>query len=247
MSRTIVIGDVHSNLPALQAVIADAGEADAWLCIGDTVGYGPYPNESVRLVSGLEALAVAGNHDLGCTGVIPTWSFNPEARQACEWTGQALDRESRDYLLSIERRERGADFLLVHGSPMDPVWEYVLSSAAARANFGAFDQRLCFHGHTHVPAVFVLKEERAGAGAVELITPEDGRVIELQTGVRYMVNVGSVGQPRDGDPRACYVEYDEAGGVLTYRRVSYSVRDVQERMEEEGLPEFLARRLAIGR
>ncbi len=251
MAFRAVIGDVHGNLPALQAVIAAAGGgAEGWICIGDTVGYGPFPNECLSLVRSLEARAVVGNHDLGSLGAIDLARFNPEARMACEWTARVLEPDGSAYLSSLPERASFEDLLVVHGSPRDPVWEYVLSPASARACFTEFAEETCLHGHSHVPAVFRLRTSRPGPGEApvpEALQPADGEVVELEEGSRLMVNVGSVGQPRDGDPRACFVEYDAGAGTVTYRRVEYPVRDVQESMEEAGLPRFLIERLSVGR
>jgi diadenosine tetraphosphatase ApaH/serine/threonine PP2A family protein phosphatase len=250
LSRTCVIGDVHSNLPALEAVIAAAGECDSWLCIGDLVGYGPDPNECVARVTELGALCVAGNHDLGSTGSIDLASFNRDARAACEWTGRVLDRPARSFLESLESRREGDGWLMVHASPRDPVWEYVLSKAQAYHNFLEFDQGLCFHGHSHAPAVFRWSAEAQDAddfAAVEVAVPADGDEIPLEAGFRFLVNVGSVGQPRDYDPRACHVIHDRDRAVLEYHRVTYPVAEVQARMEGLGLPSFLVERLSFGR
>jgi diadenosine tetraphosphatase ApaH/serine/threonine PP2A family protein phosphatase len=246
-----ILGDVHGNLPALQAVISAAGDgAEGWACIGDTVGYGPYPNECLSLVRGLDSKAVAGNHDLGSLGAIDLSRFNMDARLACEWTGGTLELDGSAYLGSLPQRLDAGECLLVHGSPRDPVWEYVLTPNVALACFSAFSQHTCFHGHSHQPAVFRLRQEDFEEGrtpALDLILPQDGEVIELAEGFRFLVNVGSVGQPRDADPRACYVEYDRCAGTVTYRRVEYPILEVQQRMEEVGLPRFLIERLSLGR
>ncbi len=250
MSRTCIIGDVHSNLPALEAVLSGAGECDSWLCIGDLVGYGPDPNGCVSRMIELGALCVAGNHDLGSLGAIDLVSFNRDARAACEWTGRVLDEAGRAFLGSLESRRVGESWLMVHASPRDPVWEYVLSKSQAYHSFLEFDQRLCFHGHSHAPAVFRWSTEAQAAddfAAVEVAVPGDGEEIALEEGYRFMVNVGSVGQPRDSDPRSCYVIHDPDRGVLEYHRISYPVAEVQARMEDLGLPTFLIQRLSFGR
>lgn len=250
MAKIAVIGDVHGNMPALEAVLSQCDGCDAVWCVGDTVGYGPYPNECASKVRGLGAIAVAGNHDLGSLGKIDLLSFNTYARRACEWTGEVLSGDARDYLDSLPLRKRvDDDVLLVHGSPRDPVWEYVLNMGQALEVFGSFDERICFHGHSHSPLVFA--SVAGGTGdreepAAETVVPGDGYRLKLESGRRYLVNVGSVGQPRDGDPRACYVLFDQDEGIITYRRAPYPVAKVQAKMEEEGLPELLATRLADG-
>jgi predicted phosphodiesterase len=249
LSRIGVIGDLHANLPALQAVLADAEKCDEWLCIGDIVGYGPFPNECLELVRDLGARAVLGNHDLGSTGKIDLASFNAHAREACRWTGSVLQDSARACLDTLDSRLSGEKWMMVHASPRDPVWEYVLSKAQAYSNFLEFPQKLCFHGHTHAPAVFRWSAEAQEANdstSVEVTIPGDGTEIEVDEDHRFLVNVGSVGQPRDGDPRSCYVIFDESRQLLEYHRVSYRIDDVQERMAAVGLPVFLIDRLADG-
>jgi predicted phosphodiesterase len=244
LSRICVIGDVHGNLPALEAVLARIGDCDAFWCVGDTVGYGPFPNECARRVEELDATSVAGNHDLGSLGEISLYDFSVHARIACEWTGRHLEERAREYLGSQPLRQNPMpDSLIVHGSPRDPVWEYVLSSREAAMNFDESSETVCFHGHSHAPAVFLLGHDRK----VDLIIPEDRTELLLEDGCRYLINVGSVGQPRDGDPRSCCVIYEAERRLITYRRVAYPVKEVQQKMAEVGLPSFLIRRLAVGR
>jgi diadenosine tetraphosphatase ApaH/serine/threonine PP2A family protein phosphatase len=214
------------------------------------VGYGPDPNGCVRLIQSLGAVAVSGNHDLGAIGSIDLWAFNNDAREACEWTGRVLEGSARTYLETLESIGADDELLLVHGSPRDPIWEYVLSSHQAYENFLEFEQKLCFHGHSHVPAVFrwsVESQRDDDLRAIELTVPVDGDKIDIEEGYRFMINVGSVGQPRDGDPRSCYVIYDISRDKIEYHRVAYEVERVQESMEEAGLPVFLINRLAYGR
>lgn len=244
MDRICVFGDVHGNLPALEAVLGQVGACDAFWCVGDTVGYGPFPNESIRRVEELGAISVAGNHDLGSIGSISLFDFNVHARVACEWTGLNLEEQTREYIGSQPLKQKPIPYVLVlHGSPRDPVWEYVVFSQEATLNFVEFSEIVCFHGHSHAPAVFLLNPERR----VDLVVPEDGTEVVLEDGFRYLINVGSVGQPRDGDPRACYAIYHQEQAVVSYHRVAYPVVEVQQRMAEVGLPAFLIRRLASGR
>lgn len=243
MSRILVIGDLHGNLPAFEAVLDDAGEHDACWVVGDIVGYGPYPNECIMKVMGLDAVTVAGNHDLGALGAIDLIDFNLYARIACEWTGLVLDPQYREFLDSRPLTVRaGDDNLLVHGSPLDPVWEYVLSVEEAAQSFKSFAESICFHGHSHVPSVFVSTDNGTRMSA----PPFDSDTVQVEEDKRYLINVGSVGQPRDGDPRACYVTLDTASGLIQFHRIEYPVSTVQERMGEVGLPEFLGKRLEIG-
>lgn len=250
MSRIGIIADVHSNLPALSAVTSHADRIDEWWCLGDTVGYGPWPNECIAFLKRLGAKTVAGNHDLGVVGGISLERFNRDARIACEWTGRVLDAIDAGWLAGLPERltPTGAGALLVHGSPRDPLWEYILSAEAAAANFKLFEGALCFNGHSHVPALYSLPSgARAAAGVPEATETADGEVTRMRDGERYLVNAGSVGQPRDGDPRACYVVLDTIDGWFAFHRVAYDISVTQARMEEEGLPVFLARRLALGR
>lgn len=244
MARIGILSDVHGNRPALDAVFSHAGECDTWWCAGDTVGYGPYPDECALMLEGVGAASVAGNHDLGAIGSISLESFNSLAREACRWTGARLGVEVRAYLDSLPPvLETAPDTVLVHGSYTDPVWEYVLSATRARNNFEAYAHRLCFNGHSHVPVVFT----RGPGGDIDTIIPTDGARIALEEDIRYMVNAGSVGQPRDGDPRACYIIYNTDEEVLFYHRVEYPVAETQARIIEEGLPRLLAERIAHGR
>lgn len=155
MSRICVFGDVHGSLPAFEAVLAQAGDCDAFWCVGDTVGYGPFPNESARRVEELGAVCVAGNHDLGSLGKISLFDFNVHARTACEWTGRNLEEQTRGYLESLHLGQYPMPgCAIVHGSPREPVWEYIVSSQEAAMNFGESSEAVCFHGHSHAPAVF---------------------------------------------------------------------------------------------
>ncbi len=247
MSRTGIIGDVHGNLPALEAVIS-AAECDSWLCVGDIVGYGPQPNECTGRVMELGALAVVGNHDLGSIDMLSLAPFNQDARRACEWTRRVLDRRARDFLGSLPGKLSDKDTLLVHASPRDPAWEYVLTETQAYENLLEFEEHLCFNGHSHVPEVFSIGiDGEPDLDDVQSLTPDNGESVEIESCRRYMANVGSIGQPRDGDPRACYVVLDSDRGLLSYHRVPYEVSRTQLAMEEAGLPSFLIRRLSVGR
>lgn len=238
-----VIGDVHGNLPALEAVLEKAGDCDDFWCIGDTVGYGPFPDECINEVRLTCPVSVAGNHDLGSIGKISLDSFNADARVACEWTGRIITDESRLYLDGLPMRHETGGVLLVHGSPRNPIWEYVISTREAAPNLEAMTEPLCFHGHSHAPAVFARKD----GDYLRMGPLGDGTAVELLEGAKYLVNVGSVGQPRDGDARACYVEYRPDERMVSYHRVEYPIERTQKMMEEAGLPGFLIGRLAIGR
>jgi predicted phosphodiesterase len=238
-----ILGDIHGNLPALEAVLEHAGTLDGWLCVGDIVGYGPFPNECIDRVRGLDARCVTGNHDLGSTGLLDLSFFNVFARIACEWTNAALEPEAREWLSSLPAIDRAPDRpLIVHGSVRDPVWEYVMRTSVAAYNFELFNEALCFNGHTHVPMIFAFSGGHASE--VEVF---DGLSLDLLDGTRYMANFGSVGQPRDLDARACYCVLYPERKVLEYHRVEYPFERTQSRMSQEGLPEPLITRLAYGR
>jgi len=252
LSEIGIVADIHANLPAAEAVLRHAGDLDAWWCAGDTVGYGPFPNECISLVSRLEAACVVGNHDLGSIGAISLERFNPDARLANEWTRGVLGELEAACIagLATARSLLHDAALLVHGSPRDPVWEYILSPEQAYRSFLKLENRLCFHGHSHSPAVFrwpLEAQESGDRDALEFAMPSDALQIELEEGTRYLIDAGSVGQPRDGDPRACYVTFRPEEGALSFHRVEYDVQSVQKKMEEVGLPAFLSSRLAVGR
>ncbi|MBN1288986.1 MAG: metallophosphoesterase family protein [Actinobacteria bacterium] len=251
MTKIGITGDIHGNRTALRAVIKHGVGCDVWWCVGDLVGYGPDPNHCLEIIGSLGAFTVAGNHDLGSIGRISIESFNDDARTACEWTSGTLTQPNMDLLGKLPVKLSPAhDILLSHGGPVDPVWNYIFSSEEAGLNFISFKERLCFHGHSHVPMVFRTEKEGVNIGAradVEYIPPEWGVPVELREDSRYLINVGSVGQPRDNDPRACYVIFDPDEDMITFHRVEYSIEEVQERMAFAGLPERLIVRLAVGK
>jgi predicted phosphodiesterase len=238
--RVAVISDVHANRHALESVLA-AVEHDApdeiW-CLGDLVGYGPRPNECCASVAERASVCLAGNHDLVVLGTLGLDDFAGDAAAAAAWTRRALDDESRAFLGSLESEARVEEAALFHGSGRDPVWEYVLSEEAAWWTFQATTEPLVLVGHSHVPlAISLAGDELAGGIA------SGGTEIELD-GARWLFNPGSVGQPRDGDPRAAYLLLE--GGRASFRRVEYPVEQTQTEMRDAGLPEPLAERLAFG-
>jgi predicted phosphodiesterase len=239
--RYAILADIHSNLDAFEAVlrdIDDKGGANELWCLGDVVGYGPDPSECIALLLRHPHLCVAGNHDWAAIGKIDIRDFNPHAAEACRWTGGRLTPEDIDYLEGLPLRLESGDFTIVHGSPREPIWEYVMSAAAAEENFACFETKYCLIGHSHVPAVFELSDN--SCSLEEMASP-------LKLGERRLiVNCGSVGQPRDGDPRAAYAIYDAGEQVINHYRVQYDVARVQQRMVSLGLPRFLAERLGHG-
>jgi diadenosine tetraphosphatase ApaH/serine/threonine PP2A family protein phosphatase len=242
--RYAVLSDVHANLEALEVVLADIASRgpDAIICLGDFVGYGPDPNACVERLRGSVAGAVVGNHDLAALERADISMFNPHARAAILWTRDRLSEGVRQYLGDLPRELRRDAFLAVHGSPRDPTDEYLFDAATARASFDGVEFRLGLVGHTHVPGVFIDDGERVTARP---LIPDE--VLDLRPAHRYLINVGSVGQPRDGDPRAAYLWLDEGASRAHLVRLAYSVPYTQEKMRAAGLPEVLVERLAYGR
>ncbi|MDY6908280.1 MAG: metallophosphoesterase family protein [Chloroflexota bacterium] len=239
--RCAIVADIHGNLAALEAVLRDIeerGGCDQIWCLGDIVGYGPQPTECIARIRQSGALCVAGNHDWAAIGKIPITDFNPDAAQACRWTSQQLCREDVAYLDRLPLTEVSGEFTIVHGSPREPIWEYVLSTGIAEANLPFFRTRYCLIGHSHVPLAF----EQRGK---ECLLKEMLSELWLGEG-RLLINPGSVGQPRDGDPRASYAILDDGEGVVRYHRVPYEIAETQEKMVMAGLPLFLATRLSYG-
>ncbi len=242
--RYAVFSDVHANFEALEAVLRDAAShaPDAFVCLGDIVGYGPDPNECVAGVRGLGGAAIAGNHDLAAIGALDLETFTPLARAAIEWTMTVLSDGARRFLTSLPLRFETPAFLAVHGSPRDPVEEYVLDLPTALAVFTESAFTLCLVGHSHLPGAFVLR--RDGRVGARMLPP--GEAVRLSRTSRYIINVGSVGQPRDGDPRASYLLLDTDARAATLRRVDYPIAATQAKMAARGLPEMLAQRLSAG-
>ncbi|MGI8915930.1 MAG: metallophosphoesterase family protein [Chloroflexota bacterium] len=240
--RIAVISDIHGNLPALQAVIADAGTVDTWWCLGDITGYGANPNECVRCVRDLGGVVLAGNHDVAAIGLASIPSFNNHAARCLRWTARVLEPDQRTFLREVAelpvRLERDR-FTLVHASPRDPVWEYVATGREALENFPFFSSQYCLVGHTHVAAAY---DDRGRNVMGDLIGP--GQPLADR---RLLCNPGAVGQPRDGDWRASYLLLDDDGPGWEWRRVAYDVADAAARIRAAGLPEVEAARLSLGR
>jgi diadenosine tetraphosphatase ApaH/serine/threonine PP2A family protein phosphatase len=238
--RVALLSDIHANLVALDAVLDAAGPVDAIWHLGDTVGYGPDPNGVVARLAEVGAVGVRGNHDAAACGGREIEWFNPDARAAMEWTRTAIAAPTAAWLEALPERLVADGFTLVHGSPRDPIWEYITSIPVARANLAVLPTPVGLFGHTHVPAAF-----RDRDGDVEAILASDGDGIALDDG-RLLVNPGSVGQPRDGDPAASFAEIDTVARELTWRRIRYDVVAVQAQMRRAGLPPRLVERLAHG-
>lgn len=238
--RVVVLSDVHANLHALEAVLEAVAPFDALWVLGDSVGYGPRPDEVIDRLADAGAIGVRGNHDAAAIGELPTHDFNALAREALEWTSRTIAPQTRDWLAALPERRVEEGFTLVHGSPRDPLWEYLLSVPAARLSFAALDTPDCLVGHTHLPLVF-----REDDGHVQVLAPSDGSRLELDER-RCILNPGSTGQPRDGDPRACAMLLDTTGRVVEWRRIPYPIERTQAEMRQARLPDPLIRRLEQG-
>ncbi|MGA3058248.1 MAG: metallophosphoesterase family protein [Candidatus Limnocylindrales bacterium] len=242
--RVAVLADIHSNLQALDAVLASIGTVDALWHLGDVVGYGPEPDGVVQRLRDAAAVGVRGNHDDAVCGGATIESFNPDARTAAEWTRWRIGEQTRDYLEALPEMfvPDGSDFTLVHGSPRDPIFEYLVSPRAAQECLAVIDTSHCLVGHTHIPTVF--RQRRRGGIAAMVVAPESRLQLDDR---RAVFNPGSVGQPRDGNPSASYLILDTAAGHATWRRVPYDIGATQAAMLVAGLPPGLARRLSFGR
>jgi len=242
--RYAIIADIHANLVAFTAVLDDiehrGGVEELW-CLGDVVGYGPEPSECIQLLRQNNHVCIAGNHDWAATGKIDTSDFNADAAAACQWTVRQLTAEDVDYLNNLTLMIEKDDFTLAHGSPREPIWEYLLSIEAARENFDYFKSRFCLVGHSHQPLVFT--SDKSGACSVSMFPSGDGLLLGED---RLIINPGGVGQPRDGDPRASYAIYDSESRKIRLYRVAYDIGATQAKMVAQGLPTRLVARLTYG-
>jgi predicted phosphodiesterase len=242
--RVAVVADIHANLEAFRSVLEDArtgGPIDAVWSLGDLVGYGPEPSACIALLRSYPHWTVAGNHDLAATGAIGIDDFNPFAAEAARWTASTLSEVEKLWLRGLPEVLVQDDFTLVHGSLRDPVWEYLVSPAAAEAHFALQTTPFSLVGHSHIPLCF--KENGAWVDAEAL---QDGETVELG-GNRLILNPGGVGQPRDGDSRASYATLDTEARRWQLHRVAYNIAATQRKMLAVGLPEYLIERLARGR
>jgi diadenosine tetraphosphatase ApaH/serine/threonine PP2A family protein phosphatase len=243
--RVAILTDIHSNLPALEAVLAgidDAGIERRW-CLGDVVGYGAQPDECAELVSERCELSLVGNHDLAVTGEISTEVFSASAAAAVEWTRSNCEQSTIDFLKGLEPQHTEHEVGLYHASPRDPVWEYVLAVDQARECIAEQSARVSLIGHSHVALWFSDGEGLPGADGGG--QAEGGREIDLSSD-RWLLNPGSVGQPRDGDPRAAWLELETDKWVATYHRVQYDIDRAAKAIRDASLPEHLADRLYVG-
>ena len=242
--RIAVVSDIHSNLVALEAVLQALPSHDQLWCLGDTIGYGPRPNECLTHMRERATYVLTGNHDLASLGEVSLADFNALARQANEWNNHQLQDDLRAYLherpatLTVE-----PDATLAHASPRDPIWEYILDVGTAQENLRYFSTSLCLVGHSHVPTIFIKRPN----GRLEFGHAPEEYVVQMRPGARYIFNPGSVGQPRDGDPRAAYALWDTTTGEFRFDRVPYDVAATQSQMRQAGLPALLIERLQYGR
>ncbi len=258
--RILIVSDVHANFVALEAVlrhVEHGGAIDGLWNLGDSVGYGPQPSECIARLRELGEVSVVGNHDLAAAGAMGTTEFNPDAATAAKWTAERLSPDEKSFLAGLPQvlsppdlslkagaSESGEEFTLVHGTLREPVWEYLYSYEAAAAHLRLQRSPYSLVGHTHVPAL-VVEDQRLPRGC-ELFRIEDGHSVPLG-GHKLVINPGSVGQPRDGNPLAACAVYDTTEATVTLHRVEYDIRATQELMEEAGLPRWLIERLSVGR
>ncbi|MCJ7585787.1 MAG: metallophosphatase family protein [Anaerolineales bacterium] len=243
MTRILVISDIHANLTALEAVLADAGEVDETWCLGDLVGYGPDPNECIHRIRSLPKLTcLIGNHDTAAIGNLALVSFNHDARRSLVWHKETVTKKNLTFLTGLPSDVVVCgEVSLAHGSPRDPIWEYVMNALTARINLGFFSTPWCFIGHSHMQVVF---QQCARRDSVDIVVLPPGEGYELTE--RAILNPGSVGQPRDRNPRAAYALFYPEKNIWEPRRVEYDIQAVKTRILEAGLPPRHAERLAGG-
>ncbi|PIV18543.1 MAG: metallophosphoesterase [Elusimicrobia bacterium CG03_land_8_20_14_0_80_50_18] len=238
-----IFSDIHGNLPAFEAVLTFLeGKVEKYVCCGDIVGYGPYPNECVEKISELsDAICVAGNHDWAVLGLEDLSKFNDEARASLEWTKKKLSPASASFLMGLDYKLAGAHFIAVHGSLIDPLDQYVKTAEDYIPSMKKQDRNILFVGHSHQPLYF-----RGTGGSVDFGAFIPLKPVDIEAHSKYLINVGSVGQPRDGNPRAACVIYDEDAREAVLHRIEYDVPSVQKAVLDAGLPPDLAERLGKG-
>jgi len=238
----LVLSDIHGNHTALDAVLKDAGKVDEIWCLGDLLGYGPDPNDVVKKIRSLKNCScLLGNHDAAVLGKMDLEAFNRDARLSVEWNQRELKADNLAFIKSLPEKLVMNEATLVHGSPRNPVWEYVLDWQIAMYNFEFFETDFCFIGHTHIPVVFEMTEDESNYH-LEILNPTGP--VELKP--RAIINPGSVGQPRDRDSRAAYALYDTQTRLWYPKRITYDISSVQERIYKARLPERNAIRLVDG-
>ena len=232
--RYAIVSDIHANLEALQKAleIIDTRSIDSIICLGDSVGYGASPNEVLDILRARCECILIGNHDEAAIDISLATGFNPYARAAAEWTAKELTEEHKEFLKTLPQEYHAGDVLFVHSSPHEPAeWHYVISTSDAQMNFRFFEEQICFVGHSHVPGVF----------------SEDVWTRKVARGTRFIINIGSVGQPRDNDPRISFGIFDTDTWEYENIRSEYDVRTASEKIRKQGLPKMLAERILEGR
>lgn len=240
--RYAIISDIHSNLEALERILSalEIENIEKFICLGDLVGYGANPNECVERVKELTDLVIAGNHDYASCGMTDTKYFNPVAKRAISWTESVLTEENKEYIKNLGLTLKIKDAFFVHSSPSEPAtWQYIFSLDDAIFEFQYFEEKICFIGHSHI--AFAIRERGRRYSVVEW------KEFPINTNARYIINVGSVGQPRDLDPRACCVVFDNERKSIKFIRSEYDIEKAQKKILDAGLPRFLADRLKHGR
>ncbi|MCK4403841.1 MAG: metallophosphoesterase family protein [candidate division Zixibacteria bacterium] len=235
--------DVHSNLEALKVVVADfqKEKIDRISFLGDAVGYGPDPNECTAIINQVADVKLMGNHDYAALGLIETNLFNDYAQKAMEWTKSVLTEKSLKILSRFIMDHRLDQSYLVHSTPKEPQeWNYIFDLDDAEENFNFFSKQICIIGHSHYPGIIKKYDEK------HCFLYQESRT-EIEKGFRYIINIGSVGQPRDGSNQACYLIYDTKEKIATLKRLPYNFKKTQTKMKKRGLPQFLIDRLAVGR
>jgi predicted phosphodiesterase len=241
--RFLVLSDVHGNLDALERVLeeADRLRPDIIVSLGDVVGYGANPNECISLIQERATIRIGGNHDVAAAGIIGTDTFNSTAQRSIEWTSQMIRPRYRDTLSEYDTVRRFGECIFAHASPLSPMeWQYVYTISQANAIFEKITEKYIFIGHTHVPAII----EHSAARGSNVLSGTFARIAEES---RYLINAGSIGQPRDGIAAASFVLLDAKKGTISIRRIPYDIRSAQEKIRNVGLPESLAERLATAR
>jgi len=240
--RYAIVSDIHGNLESLQRAFSLVLPEDKLLCLGDIVGYGPNPNECVRLVRDRASDTVLGNHDVAAVDNFGVEYFNSAARRAIEWTQTVIDADVVEWLNGLSYEIRHPGFLMVHGAPVN-YFEYLLDKRHAKAAFDRTDAPLIFVGHTHIAEYYALEPD----GTISHAHMQNGGELQLEDGKRYIIDVGSVGQPRDLNPQPCFVFYDEDRKHVQWTRYDYPIEEVQQKMAAAELPHALAARLDVGR
>ncbi|MFQ5952331.1 MAG: metallophosphoesterase family protein [Candidatus Omnitrophota bacterium] len=238
----VIISDIHGNLEAFDAVVKSfpRTKEKEIICPGDVIGYGANPNECIDKITSLGAATIMGNHEAAVLGKTDISYFNPHAAEAVMWTAKHLEESGKDYIDNLPLIHEDSNFIMVHGTLHNPEqFRYMMTNVDAVNTFKILKAQICFVGHSHVPATFILKDGR--------ISLSFKSKIKLEKEAKYIINVGSIGQPRDGDWRACYCVYDSKKEEMELRRVEYDVKTAQKKIIEAGLPRILAERLAFGR